>query len=164
MLPPTATAIPAAWRQWPTSAVVVDFPFVPVIPTMRAAGCASIAISISLTTLTLCSVASLAAGCGAGCACAIPGLITIRSISVQGQSDQERRCAPSGSCSVVLWSSARNTVAPAASRDAAAARPDLPSPRTPTIFPVICAGINIALYPLSVVSVTTGQLVPARKQ
>ena len=35
-LPPTATGTPARSNMWPSSAVVVDLPLVPVMPAKRA--------------------------------------------------------------------------------------------------------------------------------
>ena len=132
ILPPTATAVPTSFKQWPISAVVVDLPLVPVITTMGACGAARKAISTSLTILMCAAAARVAAGCGVGCRCGIPGLITRASKSDHGQSCHGTT-APFGKLASGLLSSWANMVTPAASSDATAAMPELPRPRTPTV-------------------------------
>ena len=88
MLPPTSTWWPPASSIRPVSVVVVDFPFVPVIATMRPRSQRE-ASSSSPMTGTPAARALAMAGCVGG----TPGLSTIRSApsSVSG------RCPPSSS-------------------------------------------------------------------
>src|SRR5687767_6603853 len=88
MLPPTSTSVPAAASIRPTSVVVVDFPFVPVIAitgpfSQRHASSSS----------PIVSTPARRASSNTGCSNATPGLVTIRSApaSVAG------RCPPSSS-------------------------------------------------------------------
>ena len=76
MLPPTSTRLPAAVSMRPTSVVVVDFPFVPVMATTgplthRHASSSSPTISIPRER----------AASKTGCSSGTPGLATIRSAS-----------------------------------------------------------------------------------
>src|SRR5215467_6120842 len=76
MLPPTVTLNPAASRIRPVSAVVVDFPFVPVMATTRPRSQRE-ANSSSPMTGTPRRRAAAIAGCSGG----TPGLVTTRSAS-----------------------------------------------------------------------------------
>ena len=73
-----------------------------------------------------------AAGCGAGCKCGIPGLITSAFKPCHGQSCHAMTVPFVRRVSGLLSSCAK-MVAPAASSDAAAAMPERPRPRTPTV-------------------------------
>ena len=97
MFPPTSTRQPPSSSIRPTSVVVVDFPFVPVMATIRPRSQRE-ASSSSPTIGTPASRAASIAGCRDG----TPGLSTMRSASRSVLS----RCSPSSSVTPALRSRA----------------------------------------------------------
>src|SRR6266571_346390 len=136
MLPPTATLNPAASSIRPVSAVVVDFPFVPVIAMTRPRSHRD-ASSNSPTMGTPLSRAARTTVCSAG----TPGLNTTRSAPVK----VSVLCPPSSSCTPRRRSGSAATAssrvsdsvtcAPRRASSSAAAMPLLPAPATVTRFP-----------------------------
>ena len=80
MFPPTSTFNFACFKMWPISAVVVDFPLVPVMPMYFALGLRFCNRSISVQVKTSLAFASTRIGWDAG----IPGLCT--SVTIADQS------------------------------------------------------------------------------
>ena len=117
ILPPTATRPPASARMWPISAVVVDLPLVPVMPTKR--GVAAAAAASSSTSPTIGTPAARAArppDAACGKVCGMPGLEDQRSasrrpVAARGSTIGRRRAAASR---VAALSSQASTSTPAA--------------------------------------------------
>src|SRR5579862_59048 len=121
----------------PVSAVVVDFPLVPVIAITRPVNHHD-ASSISPTIGTPWARAATTAGCSAG----TPGLITIRSAAVNvavswPPSSRATPCARSGTASGTLARTSDSvTAAPCFASSAAAAIPLAAAPTTVTRLPL----------------------------
>src|SRR5262249_52950895 len=136
MFPPTVTLNPDASRIRPVNSVVVDFPFVPVIATMRPRSQREASSSSPMT-----GTPALRAFATTGCSGGTPGLITIKSASA----NVSARCPPSSSATP-SWRSgsaagASGCVsdnvprAPRFASSSAAAMPLLAAPATVTRFP-----------------------------
>src|SRR4051812_7274253 len=135
MLPPICTSRPARRRIWVRSAVVVDFPLVPVMATKGA--CRAIAArsrqnsSMSPMISIPCALARPTVQCGSGCVSGTPGASTRASNPDQSallRSPVSMSCALAASIRAGLSSQA-STRAPPAFKASAVARPDPPSPK-----------------------------------
>jgi len=133
MLPPTRTRRPAASSIRPTSVVVVDFPFVPVMATMGPRS-HRVASSSSPMTGTPAALALSSSGRSIG----TPGLSTIK----LALSNEAASCSPSSSsmpasrssasCGIDGLRSVSVTRAPRLASRRAAATPLLAAPTTST--------------------------------
>ena len=133
MLPPTSTRMPAASSIRPVSAVVVDFPFVPVMATTRPRSHRD-ASSTSPMTGTPAARAAATEGWSTG----TPGLTTTRSEPVNRRSGCEPSASetPSAARSAAASSAGRKSVsvtaAPRSTSRRAAATPLAAPPTTAT--------------------------------
>src|SRR5262252_41088 len=136
MFPPTVTLNPDASRIRPVNSVVVDFPFVPVIATMRPRSHRDASSSSPMT-----GTPAFRAFATTGCSGGTPGLITIRSASA----NVSARCPPSSSATPSWRSGSASdasvrvsdtvTRAPRFASSSAAAMPLLAAPATVTRLP-----------------------------
>src|SRR5215470_15903680 len=132
ILPPTSHALPALFRTWPISAVVVDLPLVPVMATKRALGWARASSSTSQMSGLPATRAAAAIGCGLGRRLGMPGLITSAVTFAQSTLDGSARRTPAAAAAwrgASLSSQAAQSM-PAASRARTVARPERASPST----------------------------------
>ena len=133
-------------------AVVVDFPLVPVIaisgharPDLARSRQNN---SISPITSTLALRARFTVQCGSGCVSGTPGAST--SAAMTDQSISRRFCVfrPAARASEIFFcsSSKATTSAPPSFMARAASRPELPRPKTATLFPAnVVTGIKVHL-------------------
>ncbi len=142
ILPPISTAKPKLRKRCATSAVVVDFPFVPVIATKGEPGaifCRSRQNnSMSPIISTPACLAFSTVQCGAGCVNATPGERTSDAKFRQSASARFSILRPaarafSRACSL---SSQTATRAPPATRAWAVTKPEPPSPNTAACLPL----------------------------
>src|SRR5437879_2294629 len=132
ILPPTSQALPAFFRIWPISAVVVDLPLVPVMPTKRAFGWARASNSISQMIGLPAACAAAATACGLGRWLGMPGLMTRAVTFDQSMLDGSARRTPESAAALRGPSSSSQATQsmPAAIRARTVARPERASPST----------------------------------
>jgi hypothetical protein len=150
-LQPTCTSKPLADKMWAISAVVVDFPFVPVTAitgarpgTSTSAPIARAKISMSPITSTAVDFAFTTTGCGDGCVNGTPGDNTSDFKRSHGHSLHGAIVAPASAASLrgSDASSQARTRAPAAFSERTEAMPLRASPKTATSrFSKLCAPI-----------------------
>src|SRR6185369_5962218 len=143
MLPPMRTSRPAMAQMWPTSAVVVDLPLVPVTATLFGRLCSGAAFtvraksSMSPRISTPASLARSTVQCGAGWVSGTPG-DSIRAAKCD-QSALERSVSAKPSASAASRAAGRSsqsaTWAPPATSARAAVSPVRARPNTATVLP-----------------------------
>ena len=141
MLPPICASRPAARRMWAVSAVVVDLPLVPVMATNGASGEVLARSRQKSSTSPMISTpaarALVTVQCGAGWVNGTPGASTRAANRLQSASAKSSTAKPAAVAASrpAALSSAATTVAPPAASARAAAKPDLPRPKTATALP-----------------------------
>src|SRR6185437_4160308 len=143
MLPPMRASRPASRQTWPTSAVVVDLPLVPVMATILGLRCSGAAFtaraksSMSPTISTPAARAFSTVQCGAGWVSGTPGdsiraANPLQSAVLRSTSGKPAAAAASREAG---FSSHSATCAPPATSARAAARPVRARPNTATVLP-----------------------------
>src|SRR4051812_3949066 len=141
IFPPTCTSWPASRIRWPTSAVVVDLPLVPVMATNGASGTwrrrSRQNSSMSPITSTEAACAASTVQCGAGWVSGTPGVSTSAAKFCHDTLRKSAVMKPAfaASASFSLESSLAMTSAPPAFRAWQLASPEPPSPNTATVLP-----------------------------
>src|SRR5437763_4098759 len=140
-LPPTCVSRPAQRRRWAVSAVVVDFPLVPVTAIKGAFAAmrrrSQQNNSTSPITSTAAARASSTDQCGAGWVSGTPGASTSAEIVDQSICRKSAVGMPARTAAATLSapSSKPTTSAPPARSAVALASPERASPKTATFFP-----------------------------